>query len=81
MDNNVIQPQQSGFRQVHSTITAGTAVVDDIIDSVGKQHHHSALSVVSADYNILSNKLLSVVCVSSHNCCIEFTLLLLLVSD
>lgn len=57
-------PQQSDIKFGHSTITATTAVVDDVINSLDKKQHCVALFVVlpkafdTVDHNILLNKLL-----------------------
>lgn len=42
---HVLQPQQSGFRLHHSTVTTTTAVVDDIVNRLDKKQHCAALFV------------------------------------
>ncbi len=63
--NNILQPQQSGFRPGHSTITAVTLVVNDIVNSLDNRKHSAALFIDlskafdTVDHNILLNKLIS----------------------
>ena len=42
---SVLNPHQSGFRAGHSTITATTLVVSDIISGIDKQKHCAALFI------------------------------------
>lgn len=45
LDNSVLSPNQSGFRAKHSTITATTKVLNDIISDIDERKYCAALFV------------------------------------
>lgn len=44
--HNIVQPQQSGFRSGHSTVTATAMVINDIPNSFDCRQHCAALMLV-----------------------------------
>ena len=64
--NNILKPQQSGFRPGHSTITAATLVLNNILNGLDNCHHCAAFFIDlskafnTVDHSILLNKLSSI---------------------
>ena len=64
--HNLLQPQQSGFRPGHSTVTATTLVTNNILDGLDNHRHFAAIFIDlskafdTVDHQILIQKLSSI---------------------
>ena len=65
-ENNILNEAQSGFRSGHSTITAASAVVNDIVNAIDRKHSCAAVFVDlskafdSVHYPLLLSRLRSI---------------------